>query len=342
MTGTGASGRGVGLGWGVVGTGDISRFLVGDLRSLASARRTAVASRDLSRARAFADEFGFDRAHGDVDDLLRDAAVDIVYLGTPHSTHSALAIRALEAGKHVLVEKPLGVNAADVARVVDAARAADRFAMEAMWMRFHPYYRAALAEARAGAIGEVRSIRASFGVPFGAPDSTRWSAPLASSTLLDQGIYPVTLAYDLFGVPSSITAQSRRRADGVDLTDIATLAFDGGRVAQVAASMVEFIDPSAAINGTEGWLEVPAPFWATDRYTRHVGSVGDALMAPHAATFVREGMGYVPMLRAVQDAVLDGLTEHPFHPLGDSLAIARILDDIRTTASHAPNLETAS
>lgn len=334
MSEPGASERGtdVGLGWGVVGTGDVSRSVVGDLRALPSARRVAVASRDDSRARAFAEELGFERA-GSFDDLLRDAAVEIVYIGTPHSTHSALAIRALEAGKHVLVEKPLGVDADDVARVTDAARAAGRFAMEGMWMRFHPYYRAALADIRAGVLGDVRGLRASFGLPFDAPDSPRWSAERSSSTLLDQGIYPVTLAYDLFGAPETIVAHARIRDDEVDLTDVATLLFAGGRVAQVAASMTEYLDPSASVNGTDGWIELPAPFWATDRYTIRAGSIGEALMAPRTVEFAREGMGYVPMLRAVQEAVADGLTEHPLHPLADSLAIARILDDIRTAAT---------
>ena len=322
------------LGWGIVGTGDISRYLVPDLVTLDSARRAAVCSRSIDRATAFATEFGFERPHGSFEELLADDAVDIVYLGTPHATHADLAVQALQAGKHVLVEKPAGIDAAEVERIAEASRAADRFAMEGMWMKFHPYYRALLDDVRSGGIGDVGSLRASFGLPFGEPDSSRWSDVAHSSTLLDQGIYPATLAYDLFGEPSSVVASAHVREDGVDLSIVSTLTFDDGRFAQIAASMIGYVDPSAAINGTAGWLSVPAPFWATDHYTRHTGSIREALTSPDTRRFVREGMGYVPMLRAVGDAIAEGRREHPLHPWDAGLAVARILDRIRAAAAH--------
>jgi predicted dehydrogenase len=328
------------LGWGVVGTGDVSRYLVSDLRTLDSARRVSVCSRSPERGREFAVEFGFEGSHSSMAEFLADESVGIVYLATPHSTHADLAVQALEAGKHVLVEKPLGVDAGEVARVTAAARASGRFAMEGMWMKFHPYYRALLDDVRGGGIGELGSVRASFGLPFGAADSARWSAALASSTLLDQGIYPVTLARDLFGAPDSVRASARTRSDGVDLTIEATLHWADGRFAQIAASMVGYLEPTAALNGTAGWIDVPAPFWVTDRYTRHVGSIGEALMNPQTVEFPRDGFGYAPMLRAVTDAVGSGLTEHPLHTLDDTLAVARILDDIRSAATAGiPTLE---
>lgn len=328
------------LGWGVVGTGDVSRYLVSDLRPLASARRVSVCSRSPERGREFAAEFGFEGSHSSMADFLADESVGIVYLATPHSTHADLAVQALEAGKHVLVEKPLGVDAGEVARVTAAARASGRFAMEGMWMKFHPAYRALLDDVRAGGIGDLGSVRASFGLPFGAADSPRWSAELASSTLLDQGIYPVTLARDLFGAPDSLRASARTRSDGVDLTIEATLHWADGRFAQIAASMVGYVDPTASLNGTSGWIDVPAPFWVTDRYTRHAGSIGEALMNPQTVEFPRDGFGYAPMLRAVMDAVGSGLTEHPLHTLDDTLAVARILDDIRSAATTGiPTLE---
>jgi predicted dehydrogenase len=324
------------LGWGIVGTGDISRYLASDLVTLDSARRAAVCSRSIDRATAFASEFGFARPYGSIEELLADVAVDIVYLGTPHATHADLAVRALRAGKHVLVEKPAGIDAAEVERIAEASRAADRFAMEGMWMKFHPYYRALLDDVRSGGIGDVGSLRASFGLPFGEPDSSRWSGAAYSSTLLDQGIYPVTLAYDLFGEPSNVAAAADTRPDGVDLSVVSTLTFEDGRFAQIAASMVGYVDPSAAINGTAGWLSVPAPFWATDHYVRHAGSIGEALTAPETRRYEREGMGYVPMLRAVGEAIAQGRLEHPLHPWDAAVAVARILDRIRAAAAHPP------
>ena len=328
------------LGWGVVGTGDISRYVTSDLRLLAQARRVAVCSRSIESAQAFAEEFEFEVGYDSLEHMLSDADVDVVYIGTPHSTHARIAVQALEAGKHVLIEKPLGISANEVETVKAAAEANGRFAMEGMWMKFHPYYRAMLAEVQTGAIGEASSVQASFGLPFGEPESTRWSRELASSTLLDQGIYPVTLVHDLFGPPTSIIASAATRSDGVDVSMEATLTYPDGKYAQVAASMVGYLNPSASINGTGGWIDLPAPFWATDRYTQHAGSIGDALMNPTTAVFDREGMGYVPMLRAVTDAISDGLLEHPTHTLDATAAVARLLDRIRAASPrNEPQLE---
>jgi predicted dehydrogenase len=116
--------------------------------------------------------------------------------------------------------------------------------MEAMWMKFSPSFRAFLHEARTGRIGDIRAVRGYFGIPFGTEDSDRWSAERSSSTLLDQGIYPVTLAVELLGTPSGIIADGHPRADAVDLTEYVTLRYDGGRIAHLAASMVQFIEPT--------------------------------------------------------------------------------------------------
>jgi len=320
------------LGWAVVGTGDVSRSIASDLRLLDPSGLAAACSRSVERASEFASDFGFTSAHGSIDSLLLDDAVDIVYIGTPHATHAELAVRALEAGKHVLIEKPLGVTAADVERVALAAHAAGRFAMEGMWMKFNPAYRGLVSDVRDGVIGEPTAVRAYFGLPFGDRYSIRWSGTRSSSTLLDQGIYPVTLAYDVFGDPTSVVASSDVRADGVDLSIEATLGFGGGRFAHLAASMVGYLEPTASVSGTAGWLDAPAPFWAGNRYDRHTGDLGHALMQPESVTFDREGHGYVPMLRAVADAIAAGLTEHPLHPLSSSLAVARTLDSIRASA----------
>jgi len=330
------------LGWAVVGTGDVSRSIASDLRIADANGLAAVCSRSVDRAETFAREFGFAKAHGSVEELLADGAVDIVYIGTPHATHVDLAISALEAGKHVLIEKPLGVTAAQVQRVETAARAAGRFAMEGMWMKFNPTYRSYVADVRSGAIGQVTSMRAYFGLPFAPRDSQRWAGERASSTLLDQGIYPVTLAHDVFGDPTSITATADVRDDGVDVSIEATLGFGGGRFAHIAASMVGFVEPTASVSGTRGWMSLAAPFWATDNYERHTGDLGHALMQPESVQFARDGNGYVPMLRAVADAVAAGLTEHPLHPLSSSIAVARILDSIRATSAAQTITETAS
>jgi predicted dehydrogenase len=196
--------------------------------------------------------------------------------------------------------------------------------MEAVWMRFNPAYRDLVAAARGGAIGEVRSVRASFGLPFAPADSPRWSETRASSTLLDQGIYPITLALDVLGRPSRMHASGRLRDDGVDLTVHTTFEYDDGRFAQLSASMVEYIEPTAS---------VPAPFWAADEFTTRAGSIARALTEPHRTQHERRGHGYVPMLEAVTLAIAERRTEHPTHTLADSIATLEVLDAVRASLS---------
>ncbi|GGN40592.1 Gfo/Idh/MocA family protein [Streptomyces fuscichromogenes] len=327
--------------WAIVGTGAVSRHIAADLAAVPEAGRAAVLSRSLARARAFADEFGFSRAFDDIDVLVADSQVDAIYIATPHALHAPMALQAIAAGKHVLVEKPLAVNATEARRIAEAAQRHGVFAMEAMWMKFNPSFRAFVDQARAGRIGDIRAVRGYFGLPLGPADSTLWSAELSSSTLLDQGIYPVTLALELLGTPSGITADGHVRADGVDLTEYVTLRYDGGQVAHLAASMVQFIEPTASVSGTAGWMTIPAPFMQATQYATHAtdGALTAKLFSPEISRFDREGHGYVPMLRTVTDAIRRGDTEHEWHPLRASVEVFDVLDSIRSAlASESPRV----
>lgn len=321
------------LSWGVIGTGDVSRSISADLALIAGAHLAAVASRDGDRAQTFAREFGFARSHGSIDALLSDDGVDVVYIATPHATHKEIALRALRAGKHVLVEKPVGISGAEAREIADESKRRGLFAMEAMWMRFNPVYRCLLGEVEGGTLGEVRSVRASFGIPFPPGVGSRWSAELHGSTLLDQAIYPITLALDILGTPASVNARGTLTSDGIDLTEYITLEFGDGRFAQLAASMVEFIDPTASVNGTRGWARIPFPFWAADRYEVFGGRT---LFDPRVEHTERQGNGYVPMLMAVHDAIGRGEIEHPSRTWADVDAVFSVIDSVReqiTTAT---------
>lgn len=319
--------------WAIVGTGDISRTVAPDFAAIPGARRAAVLSRSLQKARTFSEEFDFGRAFDDLDTLLADPEIDAVYIATPHALHAPMALRAITAGKHVLVEKPIGVNAVEARKIAEAAQGQGVFAMEAMWMKFNPSFRSFIAQAHAGRIGDIRAVRGYFGLPFAAEDSTRWSAERSSSTLLDQGIYPVTLALELLGKPSGIIADGLVRADGVDVTEHVTLRYDGGRFAHLAASMVQFIEPTASASGTSGWMTIPAPFMAASQYAIHImdGTLnGTVFSSPEISRFDREGNGYVPMFRAVTEAIRRGETEHEWHPLRASIDVFDVLDGIRS------------
>ncbi|WP_210479449.1 Gfo/Idh/MocA family protein [Naasia sp. SYSU D00948] len=310
--------------WGIVGTGGIARRVTPDFELAGNAARFAVASRAHSAAEAFAEEFGVERAYGDYMSLLLDPDVDAVYLATPSATHARMAMQALAAGKHILVEKPLGLDVREVEKISDAARRSGLFAMEAMWTKFSPLFPRLMEALTGGEIGEVRSVRASFGFP---PSSARGPEPF--SAVLDRGVYPLTLAQKVFGEPQEVVARGVVGTDGLDSAVHVLLDYGGGRTAYVAASRTEYIDPSASVSGTGGWVQIPAPFWAASSSTVRSGSVWQALSWPRTLEVAVEGNGYAPMLRAAGEAILNGAGEHPTHPLADTMSVTAVMDEIR-------------
>lgn len=316
------------LRWGIVGTGDVSASIVPDFALVPEATVTAVCSRSQARAEAFARKHGIERVFAGLENMLCSGAVDAVYIATPHGTHHEIAMRALEAGVHVMIEKPIATNHALAKQIFDRGAERGLFVMEAMWTKFSPTIRGLIRTVSDGAIGDVRSVRASFGVPFPRGIGSRWSAELGGSTLLDQGIYAVTVASLLMGDARSVTGNAVLE-DGVDVTVHADLTYAGDRFAQIAASAVEFIDLTASISGTRGWITLAAPFWASNSYTVHNQSA--ETLGGHTHTFEIEGAGFAPMIREATTAVLAGLHAVAAHNPDDTLATFRTLDLIRSS-----------
>jgi predicted dehydrogenase len=315
--------------WGVVGTGEICQTITPDFALTGNAEVTAVASRNAESASTFASRFGIPRAFGSYEALLADAAIDAVYLGTPHAVHHSMAVQALDAGKHVLIEKPMALNGTQAREILDLAAANGLFAMEAMWSNFSPTMIGVMDAIATGKIGVPRTVHAKFGAPFPRDSGSRWSADLGGSTLLDQGIYPVALAQAVLGVPDSISVKGSVRQDGVDLAEHFTCEYPDSAYAQLAVSMMEFIEPTASVSGTEGWISIPDPFWASPTFTVHSGGFPDAIWSAETTTVELEGKGYTPMLRAVSACILDGALEHPLHTRTQTLEVFGILDLVR-------------
>lgn len=311
--------------WAIIGTGDISHRLVADLLELAPCSVTAVWGRTADKARAFGEEHGIPHASDSLDEVYGRADVDIVYIATPAHTHADLAMAALDAGKHVLIEKPIATTAVDAARILDKAAEVGRFAMEAMWMRFNPLHVEVTDRIRDGLLGSVSSVRASFGTPFQARGGKLTPAQ-GGSILRDRGIYPITLARWFLGDPSALDAEGTL-LDGTDVDGHASLDFDGG-FAQLAWSGIRFLDLSAAISGERGWITLDPMFWAGTRARVHAGSAERIFREPEIIEHSRHGNGYGPMLRAVENALDDGLLEHPWHDRTATLAVARTMDEI--------------
>jgi predicted dehydrogenase len=260
--------------WGIIGTGHIAHTFARGLQQSESGELVAVGSRTHRSARAFADRFGGVGAHDSYDDLLADPEVDAVYITTPHPMHAEWAIKAAEAGKHVLCEKPLTMNRAEAASVVQAAREHDVFLMEAFMYRCHPQTARLVQLIREGAIGRLSVIRAAhaFRTPPGAvPRLDR--RELGGGAILDVGCYCLSMARLLAGAalgtnfaePLEVQAVGHVSETGVDEWTIACLRFPQDIVAQLATSIRAPMDNTVCAFGSEGSIVVSNP-WNPDHY----------------------------------------------------------------------------
>jgi D-xylose 1-dehydrogenase (NADP+, D-xylono-1,5-lactone-forming) len=214
---------------GLLSTAKITGAIIGGAREAVGAEVVAVASRDRSRGEAFAAENGIGRVHGSYEALLADADIEAVYVPLPNSLHLPWSLRALEAGKHVLCEKPLSRRAADVEAAFDAAARAERILMEGFMWRYHPATELVVRLIGDGAIGRLRVVRAAFGFTLDpGADNVRWSAELEGGALMDVGCYCVSALRLLAGEPSRVSAERVDGASGVDARMAGVLRFGDG------------------------------------------------------------------------------------------------------------------
>jgi predicted dehydrogenase len=248
--------------WGILGTGAIAKAFAQDLNRLPDAELRAIASRNLSTAQGFATQFDVLRAYGSYDALVQDPELDVVYIATPHVRHKQDAMLCLEAGKAILCEKPIALNAQEARAIIDLARQKQLFCMEAMWMRFMPLIQQVRQWVQAGEIGEVRSLQADFGYPVEFDAESRFFNPaLGGGALLDRGIYPISLAFYLLGEPSAIAAAATLATTGVDAYSAVQLTYSSGAVAVLYASMRQMTRNEVWIGGTKGTIRIHAPFY---------------------------------------------------------------------------------
>lgn len=260
------------LRWGILSTGRIAGTFARGVRGSKSGRVVAVGSRNAEGAARFAAEHAIEpaHAHGNYEDLLADPEVEAVYIATPHPMHVEWAVQAARAGKHVLCEKPAGMNHAEGVAMVEAARRASVLFMEAFMYRCHPQTAKVVELVRSGAIGRVKLIQAAFGFRSDyRPDSRLWNKALGGGGILDVGCYPVSFARLIAGAatgapfadPLEVAGAGELHPEsGADLYAAATLLFPGGVSAQVATAVGVGLDNTARVFGTEGWLEIPHPW----------------------------------------------------------------------------------
>lgn len=350
------------LHWGILGTGNIAHTFMEGLASCTTGRLAAVAS----RTRAKADEFVASqapgqgvRAYGSYDALLADPGVEAVYISTPHPQHVEWGVKAARAGKHVLCEKPIGLNHREASTIVEAARAHGVFLMEAFMYRCHPQTLRLIELIRSGVIGQVRMIQSAFGfrAPFD-PASRLFCNALAGGGILDVGCYPVSASRLIAGVaqgqpfadPVELKGVGHLGQTGVDEYAAAVLRFEGDILATVSSGVSLEQDNTLRVFGTEGHLFVPRP-WAParegGRAEIHVQRTGEAarvevLEAPrHLYAYeldaVAEGVGR--LRSGGRDDPLRGQARPPCMTWGDTLGNARTLDMWRASFGFAYDAE---
>ncbi|WP_104167595.1 Gfo/Idh/MocA family protein [Arthrobacter sp. SX1312] len=317
--------------WGVIATGSIAARVVQDLALLDDAVLHGVSSRSEASARAFALRFGFTKAYSDTGDtsgyerLLADPAVDVVYIATPHAQHHSIALAALTAGKHVLCEKPIAMDATQARELADLARTRGLFLMEAVWTRFLPSFRRAVKILRSGEIGEPRWLQADVGfAPAFDPASRTWDPAAGGGALLDLAVYPLTWALGALGEPRTLRATGVLTSDGIDLQNAVTLTYDGGAQAQLITSIGAECPSIVTVGGTEGWLRSSAPLFNPAELI--IQPRQGTLRTEHFETF---GNGFGYELREVTRCLQAGMTESPHMTPAESVAMMELLDEAR-------------
>jgi D-xylose 1-dehydrogenase (NADP+, D-xylono-1,5-lactone-forming) len=238
---------------GVLGAAKIARLFVDAVRASRKVVVTAVASRDIDRASAFARDTGVAVVHPSYEAMLHDPEIDAIYVPLPNNLHAAWSIRAARAGKHVLCEKPLAATADEARAVFEAARENGTYVVEAYPYRAQPQTLKMRELLAASAIGKLQLIQASFGFPLTDPANIRMDPGLAGGALMDAGSYPVSLVRTVSGTrPTRVFAVSRWGGSGVDLTTLATLEFAGGLLAQMSCTFATARHRHAFVAGDAG------------------------------------------------------------------------------------------
>lgn len=319
--------------WGILGCGGIARKFANGLRCVDTAKLVAVASQSASgKAESFAKELkeahGKVSAHENYASLLADSQIDAVYVANTHNFHHETVLQAFAAGKHVLCEKPLTVNAWQTRECIDASRKANRFLMEAMWTRFLPaceQLRNWIAEER---IGEVQHIYAGFGFPGSWPNDGRMlNRDLAGGCMLDMGIYPLSFASMVAGgvAPETTSGRIILGETGVDIDGTYLLQYPDQVTAICQSTFSVNINTEARVVGTKGSITLPATFIGANEVRLRTEKEDIALRYPDTG---QNGFQYeiAHACQCIADAVFDS----PVMPQAETLILAETMDALRS------------
>ena len=314
------------LRWGVMAPGGIAGSFVRALLAETDQRVVAVGSRSIERAEEFATRNGIERAYGGYEEVATDPEVDIVYIAAPHTGHRDLALMAIAAGKHVLVEKPIGVSLDDAREIADAARSAGVYVMEAMWSRFIPQTSVISQLLRDDVLGDLRLVTADFSVLFPYdPGSRLFDPALGGGVLLDLGVYTAWFCHFVLGEPLSVTAIGSLAPTGVDAQAAVTLGYETDAQAVFTTGGFAAGTGAGLIAGHEARIEVDK-FMSPSGFRLIAGDRELRWDDPKGPEW-NHGLAYQAV--AVAADIAAGRTESPLHSLDDTMAIMRVLEESR-------------
>ena len=317
--------------WAIFGPGIIARTFADALKLLDRAKLVAVASSSSQRANTFAEEYDVPHVYGSYSEALKDEAIDVCYISTIHVSHYPIAKACLEAGKNVLIEKPICLNQDELQELIELAKAKNCFMMEAMWTRFRPTTLQVLDWTK-NAIGDLVAVKTTLSFDSDLKPGTRiTSVDLGGGALLDMGVYGIAYINMLFDEkPNKLFYNAQTIENQVDIAGVISLTYPNFRLASIHLSVKNALDDNALILGTKGYIKVQdfhkpksaQLYEYTNRAEREARLVDEVTEKPI-------GNGYQYEAEHVMDCLDQGLKQSPVYPLSASLDNLWIMDQLR-------------
>ncbi|MBN2045573.1 MAG: Gfo/Idh/MocA family oxidoreductase [Anaerolineales bacterium] len=311
--------------WGIIGPGRIAEKFANDLQVVKGAALYAVASR--SGSTSLAEKHHVPRVYRSYQEIAADPKVDAIYIATPHPFHASAAKLCLEAGKPVLVEKPLTVNAAETAALIRLSQEKQVFLMEAMWSRFLPIHQQIRQWLDEEKVGQVQAVTSSFGFLHQKTDDDRWLNPLlGGGSLLDIGIYPLSITQFVMQTdPVQIQAQALLSSTGVDIYTAVNLKYASGAVAQFSCTFLADTTDGMEILGTEGKITIKKNFHMAEKAVLEVYQQRKKKFSGRLRS-----SGFEYQIEEAIACIRAGRIESQTMSHADSLGNMRLMDQIRT------------
>ena len=312
------------LRWGILGPGWIAQRFVSSVQRNTRQNIAAVGGTSLEKAQDFADQYHIKKAYGSSEELIQDNDIDVIYISTPHPSHFPCALKAIMAGKHVLIEKPLALNVNEISKLTEEARKAKVFMMEAMWTWFLPKFDVLTQILEEEIIGDIHSVIADHGEHF-TSDHRIMRADLAGGPLLDLGLYPVSLATKILGPAQTVLATGQKAPSGVNGQANIILSHHGNKQSSIHTTLLGHTPGSAVLSGTKGYIFLDGMFYKPGNF--QVYNNDKRVIIYEEPKYSYDELFHEAIHLAY--CVGDGLIESPIHSLYDSRVAMDVIDKVR-------------